>query len=163
MAYDAGDIADWMLATAKEYGEFLTTMKLQRLVYIAHGWHLAARGEPLVHENIQARRWGPVVPSLYEKFEMNGSQAILDIPSKPNIDSETEGLLKIVWEVYGAIPAVELLAILRLPDSPWRNHFRGHDKSVIPNNEIMDHYIQLVGQQMQIAEPPEKSQAAVHA
>ena len=54
MPYDAKSIANFFIDRAKESGETLTQMKLHKLIYYAHGWHLALTGEPLIDEPVQA-------------------------------------------------------------------------------------------------------------
>ena len=54
----------------------LTQLHLHKLLYYAQGWSLAAWGERLFDEAIQAWRHGPVVPSVYPSFADYGSSAI---------------------------------------------------------------------------------------
>lgn len=53
-----------------------TQMKLHKLLYYAHGWHLGFTGEPLLDEAIEAWAYGPVVPSIYQELKMLGSAPI---------------------------------------------------------------------------------------
>ena len=53
-------------------------MKLIKLVYIAHGWHLALEnGKSLISEAVMAWKYGHVINSLYQKLKRYGSQDIL--------------------------------------------------------------------------------------
>ena len=52
--YNAIAVANYFIDKAKADGVPLTHMKLQKLIYFAHGWHLALYGEPLIDEEIQA-------------------------------------------------------------------------------------------------------------
>ena len=57
--YSAKAVANYFLARAKESGETLSPMKLQKLIYFAHGWHLAVFDAPLLDEEVQAWDYGP--------------------------------------------------------------------------------------------------------
>lgn len=59
------DVAEYILRAGGE----MPTMKLQQLVYLSQGWHLAATGVRLFDEEIQAWAEGPVVPALYALHE----------------------------------------------------------------------------------------------
>jgi len=77
MAYPAKSIANELLSLAHTRGiSDVTPMKLQKLVYYAHGWWFGATGEPLIEEQIEAWQYGPVVPSLYEATKNFGNQSI---------------------------------------------------------------------------------------
>src|SRR5947209_3400405 len=76
MPYDAKAIANYFLDLAEAEAKSLTPMKLQKLVYYAHGWHLALTGRPLLDEEIQAWSFGPVIRSLYNEFREFGAEPI---------------------------------------------------------------------------------------
>ncbi|WP_131993555.1 type II toxin-antitoxin system antitoxin SocA domain-containing protein [Dokdonella fugitiva] len=40
-------------------------MQLLKLVYLCHAWTLGLLGRPLLREEVQAWRYGPVFPALY--------------------------------------------------------------------------------------------------
>ena len=69
-------VANYFLDKAKNAHRPLTPMKLQKLVYIAHGWHLALFDASLIRERVQAWRWGPVIEDLYHEFKEFAKQPI---------------------------------------------------------------------------------------
>ncbi|WP_366513810.1 type II toxin-antitoxin system antitoxin SocA domain-containing protein [Planktotalea sp.] len=65
-------------------------MKLQKLVYIAYGWHLALSGKKLFTEEIEAWKHGPVVPSLYHEFKHLRENPITSFATSYDYNSEQE-------------------------------------------------------------------------
>ena len=51
-------IANFFLSLAKQSGEAITPMKLQKLVYYAHGWFAGHTGTPLINETVEAWHTG---------------------------------------------------------------------------------------------------------
>lgn len=108
----------------------LDPMKLQKLLYFAHGWHLAITGKPLMDEHLEAWEYGPVVPSVYRSFRRYGAEPISDMgteyrdgylasPGIPNDDTEVHDLLNKVWAVYSPLSGLELSRLSHTPGSPW--------------------------------------------
>jgi len=82
MAYPVLEIANEFIERGKKDDELIDLLKLQKLVYLAHGWNLAFRNEPLVRETVKAWKYGPVFPDLYDATKDHGRQPILDpLPS----------------------------------------------------------------------------------
>jgi uncharacterized phage-associated protein len=54
MPFDSKAVANEFLKLAEQDGVKLSPMKLLKLVYFAHGWHLALKGEPLLNERVEA-------------------------------------------------------------------------------------------------------------
>ena len=63
--YHAATIANAFVALSKRDGRVFHPIQLNKLVYFAHGWHLAYHGTPLIAETVQAWRFGPTIRSLY--------------------------------------------------------------------------------------------------
>src|SRR4051812_39910789 len=76
MPYPAAAIANEFLRLAKEDKAQISPLKLQKLVYFAHGWYLALAGKPLIEERVQAWQFGPVIPTLYREFKRYGNSPI---------------------------------------------------------------------------------------
>ena len=148
MAYDARVIADWFIERARQEGRLLTQMKLQKLVYIAHGWHLALTSEPLVQDNIEAWRWGPVVRALYSEFAIFGASPIPRasiIRKGAKIDNKALTILERVWELYGKYTAAQLSAMTHADNTPWKECYQpsAARPAIIPNSLIRKHYLEL--------------------
>lgn len=155
--YSAKAVANFFLKKRKRKRTPITQMKLHKLLYYAHGWHLGFTGEPLLDEDIQAWQYGPVVPSIYHEFKIYGSSPIdrfatefspreLEYVKVPPV-SKSEGfpfrLLKRVWKVYGQLPATRLSSLTHAPDSPWTRTRQDNPTGLhvtIPNERIRSHF-----------------------
>ena len=74
---NALDVSLYFLELSKDSGVPLTQMQIQKLVYFSHGWYLAKNeGRPLIPDDIEAWRWGPVIPRLYRAFRAAGANPI---------------------------------------------------------------------------------------
>jgi uncharacterized phage-associated protein len=156
MAYDAKAIANFFLELAKNEGKSLTPMKLQKLIFFAHGWSLGLFDEPLIAETVEAWRFGPVVPSIYHEFKHFRSGAIgskatslnfenfkMFEPLVPLDDKKTADFLERVWQVYGGFSAIDLSNMTHAQGSPWQRAWSqgGNGRSIpIDDNLIRDYF-----------------------
>lgn len=163
--YDSLTIANYFISRAIEQGEDgIDPLKLQKLVYNAHGWHLALTDRPLINESVEAWRYGPVIPSLYQKFKSYGSDPV-DLPGEvrewdgqrwepevPLADQATIALLDRIWETYGTFSGVELSTLSHKPGSPWEETWREAQRDGItysrdiPESRIRDYFASLAAQ-----------------
>ena len=164
MGYPAKAVANAFLEIAREHGATLTPLKLQKLVYISHGWSLGLTGTPLViDEHPEAWQYGPVFPSLYHEFKEFGKGQIakkaseLDFngpgfsfqvvePEIPEDDTLTWSLLKRVWDAYGKFGGIGLSELTHQAGTPWaqiRNGSGGIKNADIPDDLIAAHYREL--------------------
>ena len=139
-------VAQAFLDLAKAEGKQLTNMHLQKLVFFAHGVHLAAfDGEPLIADEVKAWDFGPVIPPLYNRLSMFGKQAI-----PPNVlycggDSlspNANKAIKTVWEAYKSYSGWQLSMISHNKESPWDTVWneQGERYGVIPDELIQAYY-----------------------
>ena len=160
MGYSAKAVANYFLSKHRKQG--ITPLKIQKLVYIAHGWYMALHGHdnPLVDdENAEAWQYGPVFPSLYHEFKHRGRMPIMDLATeidvdlsekKPAIlksDKTARDLLDRIWEVYGGYTGIALSELCHAEDSPWdktRKKSGRKNNSDISDKIIANHYKQLL-------------------
>lgn len=130
-------------------------MQLQKLVYIAHGWHLVLHNRPLVRDEIQAWKWGPVLPRLYSAGRAYGSDPItkplfagggqaFDVPKISEKDYATRAFLDAFWNAYGGYSAIELMNMTHRAGTPWAAAYTGHRSgTTIKDSAIKSHYSQI--------------------
>ena len=117
----ARTVAKYFLSKVEEdVGDGISNLKLQKLVYYAQAWSLAARGKPLFEEDFQAWAHGPVVPSLFRAFRDFGMDPIPEPASVPRLDEETVELLTEVLDIYGEHSAKKLEQLTHR-ERPWRD------------------------------------------
>lgn len=160
--YDPKSIANYFLEVAAAEGQSIDPMKLQKLVYYAHGWYAGHRGQPLINENIEAWQYGPVIPSLYHEFKPYGAGTIRtkatsyangafqEVPHPP--DPAVRQFLDNVWRSYSPYTGIALSEMTHAADSPWDVTWRtnrGMHGSDIPFNLIQEHFGQAVARATQ--------------
>lgn len=144
MTHSVLDIADEILRIAKERGVSITPMKLMKLTYIAHGWYLANRDAPLFLEEVEAWRYGPVIPELYQvtkKYGRNPIPADLIEDTSTATDGDTRSFLESVFDKYGDKGAIFLSNLTHQTGTPWDKTYQpGWTSAVIPTDVIRSHY-----------------------
>ncbi len=158
MPFSAAAVANEFLHLAHSGGQTITPLKMQKLVYFAHGWHLAITGKPLITEPIQAWQYGPVISSLYQIFKEAGANPISFAASVPIQNGfiaaklEREGnaadvaiakqIIERVWNQYGKYTAAQLTTITHSENSPWAKvEHKERPEQTIPNEWIRDYFV----------------------
>jgi uncharacterized phage-associated protein len=146
MPYDARQIANWFITRAKQDGRTLSIMSLLKLTYIAHGWHLEIKGEPLITDKIEAWQYGPVIPTVYNEFRRQGvtvTQVSNDAGSNV-LNSNYAEHLEQIWQIYGGLSPFKLSEITHVKAGPWDIATQtGGNYAIIPNDLILQHYKEL--------------------
>lgn len=120
--HNASQVANRLLDLADEVGVRLTPMQLIKLVYLAHGWMLGLYGRPLIKDEIQAWKFGPVIPDLYKQLRKYRAEPVtgrLAVPHFRPFDDEEEDIIQQTFEVYGRKSAAYLSSLTHRPGSPW--------------------------------------------
>ena len=114
----ANQIADYFIKRARDVGEPITNLKLQKLVYYAQAWHLALYDEQLFDGQFEAWVHGPVNRELYQRFKDCRWKPILDEIDYPELPQEVLEHVDEVWEVYGGLSAWDLEGLAH-SETPW--------------------------------------------
>ena len=138
-------IADDILKLAKRRGVALTPMQLMKLVYISYGWYLAMQDMKLFDDRIEAWKYGPVIPDLYQATKRFGREAIphdliadSDL-SRPDLETFLSGVV----ENYGKYSGIALSNLTHRDGTPWKQIFNpDFFDTEIPDELIREHYRQ---------------------
>ena len=138
----ADNVAKWFLSRNKVRGvgtdvEYLTNLKLQKLLYYAQGCFLALYDKPLFEEPILAWGYGPVVKSVYDTYKSYDRDGIknFDFPVE-NFSDEEQSVLGSVYDVFGQYSAWKLVEMTH-SETPWKSTERGE---VISVDKIKDFF-----------------------
>jgi uncharacterized phage-associated protein len=127
----------------------LNQMQLQKLVYIAHGWCLAATGQPLTGDRPEAWKFGPVYVRLASVLRSLGTSAVtLDLfSSGSTADLETfeMDLIVMTWRDLGMLQAPQLAILTQRAGTPWKSIYangagEGRD---IPHRLVADQFCEM--------------------
>lgn len=143
--HTALQVAKWFLAynrnvTAEEGAEYISNLKLQKLLYYAQGSFLAVTDHPLFDDEIVAWQHGPVVERVYREYKNNGANGI---PFDEDFDfskfsKEENDLLEEVYDTFGQYSAWKLRNMTH-EERPWRET---KQNSVISLQIIKDYFKQ---------------------
>lgn len=118
--FSANDYADWFInMTDRGSGEVITPLMVQRLLYFAQAWHLANKGRPLFAEEFEAWATGPVIRSVFERFQYASFECVPVIDNAREITGEKLGLLEAVREEYACYQPTKLNTLSQEPGGPW--------------------------------------------
>lgn len=132
------DVARYLIKLAESEAEpdYLSNMRLQKLLYYVQGWSLALRGKPMFPDRIEAWAHGPVVPEVYRIFKKDFR------PILPEDAGEPRGLgradcrfIRQVWRTYRDYSATSLREMTH-GEAPWRETRGDCDPSERCNREI---------------------------
>lgn len=142
----ARNVAEYFLVkTDPEYEEYISNLKLQKLLYYAQGFCLAIYNTPLFDDKINAWTHGPVVEELYHEYKESGSGGI-DPPKMIDLsiydDKETD-LLEEVWEVYGQYSAYKLRNLTH-EEPTWKEAYAKMPGSEISRDSMREYFKTLL-------------------
>lgn len=121
----ADNVARWFLSRnqVRSLGgetDFISNLKLQKLLYYAQGIHLALYGEPLFGDSIVAWQYGPVVEAVYQEYKSNGADGIKEFKNpEENFSDTEENVLQFTQKAFGQFSAWKL-ADMTHEETPWK-------------------------------------------
>lgn len=124
MTVPAKGVAQYLLkkAASQDFGELLSNMKLQKLLYYCQGMYYAAYNKPLFNEKINAWQYGPVVPEIYHQLKTNGVSGIepsfFPYFSEDLLSDEQKDIIDDVFDYFGQFSAFKLMEMTH-SEVPW--------------------------------------------
>lgn len=140
-----------VLSAARRLGQrsgwTLSNLEMQKILYLAHMFHLGRTGEPLVFGNFEAWDYGPVHPDLYHRAKMFGSDPVEDIFTDirgPEEGSADRAIIDEAYDSLGNLGPGRLVNVTHRRGGAWEtNYIPGARHIIIPNDEILNEYREL--------------------
>lgn len=122
----------------------LSNLEIQKILYLAHMFHLGRTNAPLINESFEAWDYGPVVPEVYADARAFGSERVTGAFYRVHAvrpDSEEYKTLQEAAEGTRGVRAGRLVAITHRDNGAWAKNYRqGMRRIKIPNRDIIDEY-----------------------
>lgn len=145
------DVQDVANAVVSSFDRSISTMKLQKLVYLSHGWSLALRGKPLVETPFEAWANGPVSRELFRNHRKAYSVSGWPYGDASHLADDEALIVQAVIANYGALTGRELSELTHVNGTPWaRARSRARAAEGAPANEPLDdaemtlHFVDLL-------------------
>lgn len=158
MRISALQAANTFIELANEEDRPIDQLKLQKLLYLGQGISLAALDTALFADDIQAWRYGPVVPAVYQASKRYGRDPIVEpltvFPRRthPSVgeDSQEYDVINFTWHAYGHHSGLDLVALTHnkdLPEGkPWYEtfyHSTPYANEIIPVSLMRESFKEL--------------------
>ena len=157
-------IANYFVARAlQEKDKEFTPMKLQKLLYYAHGWYLALADEPLFDARVEVWRYGPVIQEIYSQYRKHGGDTITSTQTELRVSESGEleqfepmvtndplivDFLNQIWEIYSPFTGIQLSNKTHRPGTPWSKIVEAFPQAPstrerIPNEELKQYFLEV--------------------
>lgn len=156
MAYDGRAIANFILDFCEERNRAVSNLSLQKIIYFCHVWSLINLQRPLIKQEFEAWKFGPVLQYVYREFRNFDDQPIttrashLDPFSGQRLaifyrfDQETGSHLSVVADFYSQLRAAQLVDLSHVRGGPWWREWHHEGKTnpgmKIKNENIVEFY-----------------------
>ena len=129
-------------------------LQLIKLCYLSYGWYLSLANKKLFEEEIQAWKYGPVIPELYYALKHFSGRKLpsnclqyMAINNDPELklSDDMKKLIDAVVDHYGDCTGVQLSALTHKKGSPWEKTYAGIGRRwvQIPDDVIKRHFDRL--------------------
>ena len=149
-------VADYLLAHSSGN---LTPVHVLKMTYFCHAYTLARKDRPLIIDQVEAWRYGPVYPILYDYVKNFGDQPVTHLPYcrtgifDHNIKERKEFLTRAivetdipngVLETFSELSGSELIELTHKVGSPWDQCYVEGANRPIPDRITKEYYKSII-------------------
>ena len=150
MTHTALQVANELIKKGQQQHKKFTPMQLIKLTYIAQGWMLGLFAKSLFDDRIEAWKYGPVIPSLYQKikaYRNSEIDALIPDVTPAEFNYDENRVIDYVIKAYENFDGVDLSRITHAKGTPWDETYcrdeGWYENFEIPPVLIQKHYQQL--------------------
>ncbi len=116
--------------------EYITPLKLQKLLYYVQGLSLHIFDKPAFNNKIVAWTHGPVVTEIYQKYKSIGGLPLISERDLDAIPDSLDKIIEIVVSSYGQIESEKLIELTH-EEEPWK---KTRKDAEISHKEIKNYF-----------------------
>ena len=145
--HDPCHVANYFIKRGIDEGRPFTPMQIQKLAFFAHGWMLGIHNRPLLEDEFETWRYGPVMPAIYYNLLYYGGDPVettIALTREKEFDEEEQDILEQVFDVYGGFSGIELSKMTHTRGGPWDQVQRKHKRiATIPNKTMKQYFANM--------------------
>ena len=137
MDYAAEDIAMYILQYYNCKNISITNLKLQKVLYYIQGEFYRRFGYPAFIDNIEAWKFGPVIPQVYKKYSKFASDPIFE-PASVSYTLFSKEEINAIEEVCDSLENVDAWTLVQMTHNelPWAKYYEEGFNHIIPKDQI---------------------------
>lgn len=122
----------------------MNSVQLQKLVYYCQAWHVTALNKPLFSDTVQAWRYGPLVPKIWDRTRGQHLVDASDIEANlPELDLASAQLVDAVLDYYSHFSPWTLVDMTHA-DAPYKDVYVADANIPISIESMRMHYSGVV-------------------
>lgn len=143
--YSANIIAKELLRLSAQKGLSITNLHLQKMLYYTQGFSYACFNHPLFDDGLEAWKYGPVVPSVYNQYKQFVSSPIpyTENMSDCEVDGGTEKFLNLIVDKIGRKDPWALVSMTH-NEKPWKEAYSPYYSREISKESMKDYFEGLI-------------------
>lgn len=143
--YDALDIAEYVLNFCEiNKKRPITNLQLQKILYYIQGKYLQVNGKPIFDNDIEAWRYGPVIPDVYYWYSKYMDNPITKIKYEKRVNKEDCKIINSVIDEKINIDVWKLVKNTHEED-PWNDNYTLGQKNKIPLMDMKSYFKKMKG------------------
>lgn len=136
LMYDVLSVCKFIISNEDENGRSVSNLRLQKLLYFIQGQFLIERNELCFHNEIEAWKYGPVVPDAYRVYKFYGSSSIQENDNDSEIDDAFAELIERTLEEGSSFTTGQLIEQSHIEGGPWEKNYCEGYKKIIPESDM---------------------------
>lgn len=155
--YRALEVARHIINYSSQTKQFVSALKLQKVMYFVQAEFLISQGRPCFADNIEAWDFGPVIPAVLHEFLRFGSCSIPPVVHyfiddenaffcirkvelrDCTISDEDKAVIDEVVDHFADYSAVDLTDLTQ-KQKPWIDAYCGYCRNIIPVESIRSYF-----------------------
>lgn len=139
------DVAHYVIARTNKIGHGISNLKLQKVLYLIQAEFLVVFDHPCFVDDIEARSFGVVVPSVYNKFKMYGACRIwyledrhpewLQLDVAPDEKYHINCVIDDLLDIHSSD-----LTQITINQDPWKKTYQKDQRRIIKPSLIKEYF-----------------------
>lgn len=135
------EVAKYVVNLCLEQGRPISNLQLQKILYFANIFYIMRKNTPLIKDDFQAWKFGPVIPEVYREYSIYANAPIIPFyKENPDIDHKKMQIVKKLIINLSATEPWRLVELSHLKNGAWDRTYKdgAGNREIIASQLIYD-------------------------